>query len=318
MECNNIGLYEDLYFSAQGLTHSEIFQERRLSLFCSVPFSDLAAADGRTAPPPQDGRITLLVCQGDTALLAANLARKDQAPPTDGIPGLLTLELQDRSCYQAAEAIEEALKGLLGKDLSYPCRFLGRLIPPGQLEELSQAQLVRIFYDQEEPVEMQPTDYGFDCGLVYGYTFSDSGSLETGVWCSEQTDANLEKILAQISPKARTSRRIPLEERLSQPSQKPLARDVEAVRRFADRRLDDYLKDFPETLAEVRRCLPMLGPDATYQDAAVIVYWLLQNEAEHPKRVRQVLEKYPEAKNQSGLLLGHLAKPLFSLIDVLP
>ncbi len=319
MECAHIAVYgdQDLSYYAPYLME-EVFWEHRLSLFCRVPVSDLASADGRAAPLPEDGRISLLICRGDTALLAVLLPPTDQdrGVRPDGIPGLLTLELTDTRRDNHYSTIRQSLYNLLGRDIDYPWRFLGRPVPPGRLETLRQSMLIQHVIDNwEEPPEPHPTDYGIDLGLVEGYTFTDGGSCVAGVWSSPRTDANLDKILARQSAQARTSGPLPFAQRLSQLARRPLAGDIEAVRRFANTRLDDYMKGFPEDLAKLRDCLPTLGPDATYQDAAVIIYWLLQTEPERPEGLRRELEQYPESGHAGGSLFWHLTRPLLSRLD---
>lgn len=320
MECAHIAVYgeQDLSDYSLYLMEEEVFWEHQLSLFTRVPVSDLASADGRAAPLPEDGRISLLICRGDTAILAVLLPATDQdhGVRPDGIPGLLTLELTGTRLDNHYSTIRQSLYNLLGRDIDYPWRFLGRPVPPRRRETLRQAMLIKqVIDDWEEPPEWHPTDYGINCGLVEGYTFTNNGSCEVGVWSSPRTDANLDKILARHSAQARTSAPLPLAQRLSQLARRPLAGDIEAVRRFADTCLDDYMKGFPEDLAKLRDCLPMLGPDATYQDAAVMIYWLLRTELERPEGLQRELEQYPESSHAGGSLFWHLMRPLLSRLD---
>jgi len=294
----------------------DFFRKHQLSLYHGVPASDLTPVDGSAAPPPQGGWIMFLVCQGDAALLAVYLPQENwgRGKAPDRFPGLLTLELTDCGRTQLVEAIVQVLENLL-RSGSRPCwRLLGRPVPPERLPELGRARLVEPTYvfGGEKP-QWQPTEYGIDCGLVQSCGFQDNQSFQAGIWCSEQTCVHLEKLLAQSSAGTNTAAAIPLAQRIAQLHQGLCVSAVEAVRRFAHMPLDTYMKDFPETLARLRSALPMLGADATYQDAAVLIYWLLEDCEQQPEEVRKITASAPA--HLGAELMNALTLPVLSRLQ---
>jgi len=317
MYCNNIAVRNEYLFSAIEQTQlGDFLQEHQLSLYHGVPVSDLSPMDGSAAPPAQDGWITFLVCQGDAALLAAYMPRAkwDRGDSPDGFPGLLTLELPDGSPISMCSAIECALESLLSRGDKPHWRFLGRPVPPERVPELARARLVELSYC-DRLLKWSPTEYGIDCGLVQSCEFSDGQDIQIGIWCSERTRVNLEKILAwePAGAGANTAEAIPLSERIARLDQGLCGSGVEAVRRFANTPLDDYMRDFPEELARMRKALPALGASATYQDAAVLVYWLMQDRELWPEELREsFLMLYPGTGTR---LMRDLALPLLARVQ---
>lgn len=298
---------------AKNLMDLDVFRENQLSLYCGVPASDLVPSDGSAPPPPGSGWFSCLVCQGDTVLLAANLPPEewDQGGQADGVPGLLTLELPETDYAGMCQTVERTLKQLLGKERTYGYRFLGRPVPSSRLPELARAQLVEQSYDGDSQLHWVPTGYGTDSGLALGYAFWENGDLWVWPWCSEQTDVNLEKILAWEPAGAgtRLEAEIPFSQRIEQLNRGLYSdgvRSAQAIKRLANTPLDDYLKDFPEELDTLRRSLPMLGAAATYQDAAVLIYRLQQYYALWPKEFRDL----PLMPEDGRILMECLALPL--------
>lgn len=309
---NNIVIRGNPRGFARHLMELEVFQKNRLRLYCGVPVSDLAALNGSDSPPPGSGWFTFLICRGDTALLAANLPPEewDRGDQDGGVPGLLTLELPEATCVSVCQTIEQALKRLLSKERTYGCRFLGHPVPPERLPELARAQMVEQSHNcMYQQLDWLPTEYGTDCGLVLGYVLQDDGDFQEWPWCSEQTDVYLKKILAwepagtgtQWKDDIPFSQRV---ERLNRGLHSDSSHSTRTVRRFAETPLDDYLKEFPKALAELRKAMPMLGASATYQDAAVLVYWLLQDRETRPKELRDL------DGHLGRRLMEHLALPL--------
>lgn len=239
-------------------------------------------------------------------ILTAYLPQEDwnRGSQPDGFPGLLMLEIPETA--RVRSSIEQALEKLLCKKRVYTWRFLGHPVLPEDLPELARAQMVERSCGNSREFQWIPTEYGSDCGLALGYVSQDGGTFLMGPWYSEETCANLAKILAWNPAGTPLGGRRPLAERLAQLPQEPHPSSVEAVRCFSKTPLDDYLKDFPKELAELRKMLLMLDGSAAYQDAAVLTYWLLQNPGVRPEELRQ----FHLAAGVGQTLVRYLAMPL--------
>jgi len=313
MYCRNIVFRRNPLLNEIELAQlGEFFQKHGLSLYHGVPASDLAPIDGNAAPPLQGGWVTFLVCRGDAALLAVYLPREswNRGGAPDKFPGLLTLELTDCGHTQIRAAIGQVLENLLRKESNPRWRFLGRPIPPERLPELARAQLAeRAFASGCGRLQWCPTEYGIDCGLVQGYGFRSGQGFQAGIWCSEQSRVYLEKLLAQGSA-GTSANAVSLSERLARLDRGLCGSAVEAVRRFAHTPLDVYMKDFPAELARLRKALPALRADDAYQDAAALIYWLLEDYELRPEEVRKSTASAPPGLGAE--LMNVLALPVLA------
>lgn len=316
MYCKNIVTRGNTCAYATDLMEAEVFRENRLSLYTDVPVSDLVPEDRSSAPAYQEGWITFLICRGDTAILAAYLPRKDwnRGSQPDGFPGLLTLEIPENTCECVRTTITQALEKMLSKERKYKWHFYRRPVRTEQLQTLYQERMLEVVRGRHGGLSFILNEYGIDRGLFPGCVFQDDGTWQLDFWASERTYGNLERILEGKPESARTpcKKQMSFSERLDRLDRGIRTSSVEAVRRFANVPLDNYLKDFPEELAELRRQLPVLGENATYQDAAVLVYWLMEPSAARPEELREV------SSSVGAMLMEYLSRPLLGRIKRIP
>ena len=275
MYCKNIVTRGNTHAYATALMETKVFRENQLRLYTGVPVSDLAPADGNAASASQKGWITFLICQGDAVILTAYLPQEDwnRGSQPDGFPGLLTLELPETA--RVCSSIGQAPEKLLCKKRVYTWRFLGRPVLPEDLSELARAQMVERSCGNSREFQWIPTEYSSDCGLALGYVPQDGGTFLMGPWYSEETCANLAKILAWNPAGTPLGGRRPLAERLAQLPQ--------------------------ETSPQQRR-----GGQTLFKNAAVLTYWLLQNPDVRPEELRQ----FRLAAGVGQTLVRYLALPL--------
>ncbi len=289
------------------LAQTRIFRENQLGIFCHVPLAELTRDDG-VEPPEDSGQIfDYLVCKNECVLLAVNLAvEKDALTLPLTLPCLRVITL-DRGKVDSHDILQEILGTLESMGLFDPfadCHFVasegwwqfpGRPIDAQQTRTFVREQLLYEYVPFKAPSRSTiqvwfPTPYGEDCGLMAGCVVQSSGAVCYGTYCASRGRARLEELLAwkKTLPDEVQQQKQPLEQRLrrlnaGRPGNR--AHSAALVRQIADSRLDDFLKDFPEELAAVRRMMPSLPSDATYQDVAAICCRLSLPEKEAPYRL---------------------------------
>ena len=271
------------------IANISVFRENALCLYCDVPIRDLHPVEGTACRQMAPGsgqdeeRIPYLICRDDEALLSfAWLDRADKYL-SDRAEGLLHMRVSIEGLLHLWVFVEEPddtarlIKDTLEKLLSQPTRpawfYQAQSIPTEFRKGLEKERMLA-----RCGLSTLPTEYGRDNGIIRGYRGKASGIPRCGPFCSEQT---LER-LADTLKKRRTADAGPVREQLSFAQRiEQLNRglpgnsgySMAVVRRFANMRLDDYMRDFPKELAELREYLP--DHIITYRQAAAAIHQML-------------------------------------------
>lgn len=309
---------EDRCLVMEWLSQTRVFQENQLGIFCHVPLAELTRDDG-VEPPKNEGQFfDYLVCKNDCALLAVVLTVEKDALTLPCLREVF-LDKGNVDSHDIMQAILEELDSfgwdnpndddfyndddIYNDDYNYDFvssegwwKFQGRPIDSQQIWCFAREQLMYKYVPSQRPSKRTaipvwfPTPYGEDCGLVAGCVAQSRGTICYGTYCASHGRARLEEFLSwrKALPDEMRQKKQPLEQRLrrlnaGRPGNR--AHSAALVQQIADSRLDDFLKNFPEELAEVRHIIPNLSSDATYQDVAAICCRLSLPEKEAPYRL---------------------------------
>lgn len=325
----NLTKRKNLLPLAQALMNAEVFQKNhKLTLYCGVPREALGARE-QTPPPggPVGQAFDYVCCKGDVPILTVTLVSESRwgAPAEDGrsgsgaaqlnLPDVLSLAFPDNELEKAQQCIADVLGKAAGIAADQELRFLGQEVEPAsQLEqEMLAAKLLRpVPFHGGGPSpkrgrgQKEPTQYGWECGLMLGFSAGENHAYACKVYYVPHAPA----LCGALSRRnahgdARQWREtIPLEQsltRLRQGLPSDSAYSAIQVQKMADMPLDDYLRDFPEELADLRRALPELEEDAVYRDAAALI---------HRRSCQRTWTEEPGLSTEYSWCTQILAKPL--------
>lgn len=315
-----------LYYVAEHLVQTQVFRGYLLSLYCGALALDMTFKGDSPAPSfDKNWRCDYLFCLGNTALLSVNLTPEEQdseAQPA-ALPGLLMLNFPRKDpdaemVENISSTVEQALAKILDEGLYSDWSFSGLPVSRQHLCGLAGAGLLERTdsgYHGSGPF-WRPTQYGLDCGLNSGYAAvyvggydGEDGTIRRFPYYSGRVSPVIVDILKwsiEADAGMQWKKIISFDQRLARLKQglpSDCAYSARVVRQMADMPLDSYLREFPEDLTELRETLPMLKDDATYQDAAVLIYRLSLPRHKWPKELRTMPIEYSD-------LMGILAKPL--------
>lgn len=328
----NLTTRKNLLPLAQALMNTEVVQRNhKLTLYCGVPMETLSAKE--QAPPsgdPMSQVFDYVFCEGDVPVLTVMLVPWSRwgAPSEDGrsgsgaaprlnLPEVLSLAFPDNEPEKAQQCIADILGKAAGSAASQELRFMGREVEPAsQLEqEMLAAKLLRsVPFRGSGPSskwscgQKEPTQYGWECGLMLGFSVRENRTYECRVYYSPFTPALFRTLSRQSFHTCGGAQQwretIPLEQRLAR-LQQGLPSDsmysAIQVQKMANMPLDAYLRDFPEELADLRRALPELEEDAVYRDAAALI---------HRRSSQHTWTEEPGLSTEYSWCTQILAKPL--------
>ena len=265
--CGNIAAGNCRFSGERDLFLSPVFRRWHLSLLCGVPLEALEEESRNRAGLPERGLLDYLICREDRPIMALALGEESPDPPA----GILSLRLPHTSSADILDKTQTALWKFFqnGPPASAPGpRVHLRTVPQNRLEDLAEAHLARCTFGRG----WFPTEYGKSLGLVRRWSAME-GLLSPDLVCApEAWPAHIRPRLAPRREEdcAGFARKI---DRLDRGLSADPAYGRAIAARFADMPLEDYLRDCPEALDQLRR---ELGPaPRTYREAAVAINSLL-------------------------------------------
>lgn len=215
-----------------------------LRLYCNVALSDLGSE--------KEGLVDFVICKGEEILLAVEITDPeggDEGKDLRGIP-VLKVPIQ-----QAGNRTLEFLDSYIKKALREKEKERSRYAPQPVSEELQEKMLRERMLEQPQNNVCLPTQYGSSSGVVRGYV----GMMQK-LFCTEQAKEKIMDIWEwKNQPEGRRrNRRIPFAKRLEQLGTLKLSGNEDSIhhlRDFAALPVDDYMKDCPNELAKLKKCL---------------------------------------------------------------
>ena len=211
------------------------------------------------------GRFDCLVCKGDAVLLAVEFNARDAwLGPAPAVPGLETVavsleELTKPDVSRVTDAIWQQLR--LQSPPLWRCKL--KKLTASQMARLEDECMLESVSDSGRRIGGVPSPYGTDMGIVLAYLpTSTPGRYRRVPVCSARTGARLRAMLASPPDEAQpTDGPIPLAVRLARhrgglPSDP--RRSAQLVRRMADMRMSDYLRDQPAARRHFDGCYSYL------------------------------------------------------------
>lgn len=275
-------------------------------------------------------RFQLVICKGEDVLTLACLQIGPVSICYPRIKGLPELRIKaETMCQEDFDYMNRYLEELLRSEKSGIAQYRATPIAMmavkyGELvdakEECSVEELQEVL-EKDHLLEKQtktrfggrtkrklffPTKYGADFGLVKGYGVNERGEVYCRLFCSGEAFEELGKLLVwkkenKTLPKRR--KMIPFKERIDRlnrdrPSDSTCG--ISVIQKFAALSIDEYLKEFPKELEELKSAIKETGKlqeTMTYQEVAAAIYeMILSGKKESGKTLINILLKPAEKK----------------------
>ena len=277
-------------------------------------------------------RIPFIICKNDDIIASVGLKIGTTMIGHQRIIGVPFLNVEadqmwKREFYCLNDYIEELLHSERRGIAKYHARPIalvalkyGNLLSP-EWKDMSMQELQEILEKQhllERKTEISfirekeqirevfvPSKYGEEIGMIKGFSVNERGKVYCRPFCSELALEEIGKILEWKHKNKNISKRKPIPfaermERLNRGLPSDSTCGISVIRSFAKLSIEEYLKDFPKELEELKAILKEHGKleeNMDYQSVAVAIYQIFQSDKkEDGKKLMEILVKPADKK----------------------